>query len=233
MFSALLGLAGCGLLKGGSEEEKKGFGQECAKDTDCGSAECAAYGSICTKGCTYDRECGEGLVCRAKDTGTGMQCSKPAGSKVGATCRTATECDHGFCLKKANAPDDPGFCSSTCQGPGDCPDGYKLCDSISDSGSTKMCIIGDDKIPIGERPQFTAPRPVVGTTTPKPQTTTTAPPDAGVPTPTATNTIPPPDAGAPKPDAGTTAPPDAGTTAPTGADAGVRPRIKLDLGKKK
>ena len=150
----------------------------------------------------------------------------------GESCATATECDHGSCLKKAEAPNDPGFCSRTCQGVGDCPDGYKICDTISDSGETKMCIVGDDKIPIGERPKFTAPKAVVTTSKPAPSGATSAhaPSDAGAPPVAPSSTAPrdagapPADASAPPADAGAPAPTDAGTRA---ADAGGRPIITL------
>lgn len=230
MLALLFSGVGCGLLSQ-KKDEKKGFGLECAKDTDCESSQCATYGSICTKACTYDRECGDGLVCRTKDTGSGLVCSKPAGSKVGASCTTATECDHGYCLKKADAPNDPGFCSRTCQGGEDCPDGFKICDTITDSGETKMCIVGDDKIPIGERPKLTAPKPVVVNTKTAPTTDAGAPPpvvDAGAP--------PVVDAGTTRPviDAGTTTRPviDAGLPAPA-VDAGTRPRITIKFPVKK
>jgi hypothetical protein len=222
MLAALLGASGCGLLEGKKEEAaaKKEIGQECAKDADCASGQCATVGGVCSKGCTYDRECGEGLVCRARDAG-GMQCSKPQGIKVGANCSNGSECDHGTCVKRADAPDAPGFCSRTCQGSEDCVDGFKLCATISDNDTTKMCLQGDDKIPIGERPKYTAP--TGGTTAPKATTsgtTSTAP----------TNTTPPAvvDAGAPAADAGT-GPKDAGTTTTT-PDAGGRPQIQVDAG---
>ena len=222
-FALLQASVGCGLLSQEKEEQKKAFGVECAKDIDCESSSCAPYGSICTKGCTYDRDCGDTLVCRSKDSGTGLLCSKPAGSKVGASCMTATECDHGFCLKKAGAADQPGFCSRTCQSQGDCPDGYKLCDTIADNGDTKVCIIGDDKIPIGERPQFTAPKPLGTTPKATPSASGTARPDAGSPPP-------PPivDAGAPGPvDAGLRPVIDAGQPV---QDAG-RPVITVPTGR--
>jgi len=229
MFAAVIGLfgsVGCGLLKSGEGEstgEKKAFGAACTKADDCASADCTTYGNVCSKSCTYDKDCGDGMVCRAKDDGSALQCAKPIGSKVGASCKLATECDHGYCLKKADAPNDPGFCSATCQGPGECPDGYKLCQTISDESKIKVCVLGDDTIPIDQRPQFTAPR--VTTTTPKTTTTTSATPTTST-TPSATTTpSSAPDAGAPKPDAGT-GPVDAGAPA---SDAGARPKIKLNL----
>ncbi|MDC3958424.1 hypothetical protein [Polyangium jinanense] len=222
MIALLLGLgaAGCGLLKQ-EEPEKKAFGVACTKDTDCASLQCAATGSICTKSCTYDRDCGDGLVCRAKDTGSGLECSKSVGAKIGASCATAGECDHGFCLKKADAPNEPGFCSATCQGPAECPDGYKICDTLTASDTTKMCILGDDRIPIGERPKFTAPTTTTVKTTPTATATATATSTASA-TPTATSTA--------------SATPTATSTAsatPTATASTGRPRIKLDLGKTK
>ena len=220
-----LGAIGCGFLKQ-EEPEKKAFGVACAKDTDCASLQCAATGSICTKSCTYDKDCGDGLVCRAKDTGSGLECSKAAGSKVGATCATAAECDHGFCLKKADAPSEPGFCSATCQGPGECPEGYKLCDTLTASDTTKMCILGDDRIPIGERPKFTAPTTTVKTTATATATTTST--ASAVPTTTATAS-----ATATATSTASVAPTTTATASASATTSTGRPRIKLDLGKAK
>lgn len=229
MIALLLGLGamGCGLLKQ-EEPEKKAFGVACTKDTDCASLQCAATGSICTKSCTYDRDCGDGLVCRAKDTGSGMECSKAQGSKVGASCTAATECDHGFCLKKADAPNDPGFCSATCQGPAECPEGYKICDTLTASDTTKMCILGDDRIPIGERPKFTAPTTTVKTTTTATATATATATTTATTTATASATATATSTATATPSATATTTATASATTSTG-----RPRIKLDLGKTK
>lgn len=232
MFGSLLAVAissvGCGLSE--KKAEPKLFGQACAADADCESQQCAVHGRVCTKTCAHDKECGDALVCRGLDSGTGMQCGKPEGSKVGSACQTAAECDHGLCVKKADAAAEPGFCSRTCQGPGECPDGYKICDSLAD-GANKLCLLGDDRIPIGDRAQFVAPQQI-GTPT-KPATAATA---------SATSTASAaPSTTAAASAAPTTAPPDAGPPPP--ADAGLntrpsitldggRPRIKLDLGKR-
>jgi len=214
MFAMLLGSSGCGLLEGKKEETaaKKPVGQECAKDADCESGSCATVGGVCSKSCVYDRECGDGLVCRAKETG-GMQCTKAVGAKVGSSCTKAAECDHGSCVRKAYAPDAPGFCSRTCQGSEDCADGYRICESISEGDATKLCLQGDDKIPIGERPKYAAP--IVGTPTTK-----------GTASATPTTPAPVVDAGAPPADAGSP-PKDAG---PPAADAGGRPKIEIPTG---
>src|SRR5215471_9172944 len=65
-------LAGCNLLK---PKKKGAFNEACQNDIDCESMSCSPYGSICTKDCTYDKDCGGDLVCRAKDIGTGDYCS--------------------------------------------------------------------------------------------------------------------------------------------------------------
>jgi len=219
MLAMLVFGAGCGLLK--QEEERKAFGNACAKDTDCESLQCATYGSICTKSCTYDSECGDGLVCRAKDVGSGRACSKISGSAVGSSCTKASECDHGACLKKADAPNDPGYCSRTCQSQTDCPDGHKLCEAASEGESTKMCVAGDDRIKIGDATGEGA-APTTGVAAVKATATATATASA---TTSATASAAPSATAAPVVDAG--APPPV-------VDAGpVRPRIKLDLGKTK
>jgi len=212
-----------------SEPEKvarKPFGQTCAADADCESSQCAVHGKICSKTCASDRECGDGLVCRGLDSGSGMQCAKPEGSSVGSSCQAASECDHGLCVKKADAPSEPGFCSRLCIGTAECPDGYKICDSLTD-GAPKMCFQGDDKIPI-DRAKFAAPVQIVGTPT-KPTTSSSSSSSStssssssgssssGSSSSSSSSTGGPVDAGAPRGDAGNGRPPlvfDAGTSRP-------------------
>lgn len=222
-WGAMLSLgAGCDMMKSGSS--KKAFNEACVKDTDCESGECATYGSICSKSCTYDKDCGGDLVCRVKDVGTGNQCSRPAGKAPGATatCVNASECQHAKCLKRAEDPAGAGVCSKYCEDAAECPAGMKLCATISDSGALKLCLPGDEKTAATASTTFTAPKPV--TTVIK--TDAGAPTDAGTTTPTDAGMMPAPtDAGTTPKDAGTPTPTDAGTT-PT--DAGrTRPIIKL------
>ena len=211
---------GCGFLK----KEKKAFGEDCAVATDCESGECATYGSICSKNCTYDGECGSGLVCRARDDGPGNLCSKAQGLAPNQSCKTPPECDHGHCLKRVGQQDQAGICSLYCQTADDCPAGMKVCDSISDSGSLKFCLPGGD-MPAAERPKFSAPRPVATVTKTTTTTTTTTAGGSGLgdvgfgKKPDAGTTPPPPDAGTTPPPP----PPDAGTTPPPPPDAGTRP----------
>ncbi len=165
---------GCGLLK-----KKKAFGEACAQAEDCESLECASVGSICSKTCTFDKECGDGLVCRAKDDGTGNVCSKSQGSAPNASCMLPSECDHGHCLKRVGQQDQPGICSMHCQTTDECPAGMKVCEAISDSEGVKFCLPGGDT---GTKPKFTAPKPKP---TAKPTATATA---TAAPTATATAT---------------------------------------------
>src|SRR3569832_257636 len=82
VFAALVtaSVAGCGLL---TPKQKQAFGTECVTDLDCESLTCSTDGNICSKSCTYDKECAGGtgdLVCRTKGDGTGANwCSKPVG----------------------------------------------------------------------------------------------------------------------------------------------------------
>lgn len=216
--------SGCGLLT----QEKKKFGEDCKQASDCESSECATYGSICSKSCTYDSECGAGYVCRTRDDGPGSLCSKATGTAPNGSCMVPAECDHGHCLKRVGQQDQAGICSLACQSPDDCPAGMKVCESISDSGAVKYCLPGG-ATPAAEKPQY-APAP-------KPKTPTT--PTTATTTTTTTTKIPPaagglgdtgfgnkPDGGTTTPDAGTNKP-DAGTGAP---DAGTKPdagRIKI------
>lgn len=222
LFSAAAG--GCDIFK---EKEKKAFAEACVQGADCESLACATYGSICTKDCTYDKDCGGDLVCRVKDTGAGSECSKPFGVAPAATsvCSNASDCQHARCVKKAG--EATGVCSKTCQELVDCPAGMKICDVIPDTGSVKLCLPGDEATPAAEKPKYTAPKP-----TPTAKTDGGVPTDAGgtdASTGTGTDAGPKTDAGTsggtdagPKTDAGTSGGTDAGS------DAGrVRPIIKI------
>jgi hypothetical protein len=195
---ALAAATGCGML--GGKEEKRTVGQACTQNADCDSDACTTYGNVCTKNCTLDAECGEGLVCRVKDAGGGSQCAKPIGARTGSTCAKSAECDHGLCLKPQGASaTDGGYCSQTCAASTDCPNGFTTCSANPNDASAKACQSAtDDRIKIGDAQPTTPAQP--GILTPRAVTTT--------------------------PDAGTTPPPDAGTTTP---DAGTRTRPKIEL----
>ena len=178
-------VAGCKLFN----RQKKQFGEDCATDTDCDSMECATYGSVCTKTCVYDKECGAGFVCRARDGKPGDACAKPTGNTTGQTCTNPAQCASGNCLKRSDTNGDPnaeGICSAHCQTEADCPEGYKFCHDISDSNGVGFCLPGSGggsiAIPgsTATAPVYIAPRPVTTTT----KTATTS----AVPTVTATNT---------------------------------------------
>jgi hypothetical protein len=191
VFIPLTSAAGCGLFS----KDKKQFGEDCTSDTDCDSLECAKYGSVCTKSCSYDKECGSGFVCRAKDGLPGSSCAKPTGNPNGSSCNNAAECQSGDCLKPVGQSDAAGFCSNHCETADECPSGYKTCLSISDSGALKYCLPDAPSSPTATVPKFVAPRPkVVPTTTASasgsavavaPTTTATA---TAVPTTTTTAT---------------------------------------------
>jgi hypothetical protein len=220
LFFAVAG-GGCDLLKG---KEKKPFGEECKIDTDCESLKCQTFGSICTKTCGLDSECGGDLVCRDDDQGAGHFCAKPVGQAPNGVCNNAPDCQHGHCLKRVGQQDQPGICSKLCATPADCPAGMKICDAISDSGAIKFCLPGDEATPPAARPVF-APQPKKVVTD-----AGAAKVDAGG-SPLAPLT--PVDAGAAATDAGT--PADAGAAADAGADAGKPAAdgglVKLDGGR--
>ncbi len=164
VFLPLSTLAGCKLLN----REKKAFGEDCTTDLDCEGMECATYGSVCTKTCVFDKECGSGYVCRARDGKPGDACAKPTGNPLGQSCNNPSECQSGNCLKPVGQGDAVGFCSAHCETEADCPESYKFCHSISDSGSVGFCLPGGSggtEIPgATARPIFVAPRPVATVT---------------------------------------------------------------------
>ncbi len=182
VFLPLMTASGCKLFN----RQKKQFGEDCTTDLDCDSMECATYGSVCTKTCVFDKECGGGYVCRARDGKPGDACAKPTGNPTGSSCNNASECQTGNCLKPVGQSDGVGFCSAHCQTEADCPDSYKFCHEISDSGSVGFCLPGGGgsaAIPgaTADAPRYVAPRPV--TTAVKTVTTTTT--TTTVPTATA------------------------------------------------
>jgi hypothetical protein len=228
LFFAAAG-GGCGLLN----KEKKPFGEDCKVDTDCESLKCQNVGSICSKTCALDSECGGDLVCRDDDQGGGHYCAKPVGQAPNGVCNNASDCQHGHCLKRVGQQDQPGICSKLCAAPADCPAGMKICDAISDSAGSKFCLPGDETTPPAARPVF-APQPK------KVVVDAGARVDAGgnplaplTPVDAGTAAV---DAGAAAADAGT--PADAGAAADAGkADAaaatdGGRPIIKIPPKKK-
>lgn len=218
------GIAGVGCMSSEpAKVELKALGTTCAADTDCESKLCAGHAKACTKACAHDRECGEPQVCRGLDNGSGMVCDKADGSKVGSSCQNAAECDHGLCVKKADAPNDPGFCSRTCMGSAECPDGYKICDTVGD-GTNKMCLLGDDKTPIGERVKFVAPTQVVGTPTKTPTSSSSSGSSSSSSSSSSGSSSSSSSSSGSVPDAGPPPVVDAGTPPPA-SDAGTRPPI--------
>ncbi|WP_437594666.1 hypothetical protein [Sorangium sp. So ce1000] len=137
---------GCDDPLGAVSPGGKAFGEACASGDECASSVCAVVGGVggtCSKSCLVDRECGENYVCRAREDHPGSVCSKPVGLALGAACLTAAQCQHGRCLHRAGALDQPGFCSAYCEGAGDCPAGLKACEEISDSAGRRMCLPGE------------------------------------------------------------------------------------------
>src|SRR5690242_5797924 len=96
LFAALMAgsLGGCGLLK---PAEKKAFGADCSTDLDCESLSCSTTGNVCSKACTYDKDCGKDLVCRRKSDSTGNWCSKPVGVAPNGACMFTDDCQHNHC----------------------------------------------------------------------------------------------------------------------------------------
>jgi hypothetical protein len=170
MAVATASAGGCGFLK----PKKRAFAEACSSDTDCESLDCAAQGNICTKACTYNKECGGDYVCRQKDDGTADHCATAVGAAPNGTCMEPSDCQNGHCLKHVGEETSPGICSRYCTGPDDCPDGMKICDSISDTGTLKMCLPGAAGTPATARPVF-RPAPKATVKVPVPVATVTAP----------------------------------------------------------
>jgi hypothetical protein len=177
-------LVGCKFLK----REKKPFGETCITDLDCESLQCSTTGNICSKACTYDKDCGGDLVCRRKDDNTGNQCSTAVGTPANGACMNTWDCQHNACLHYVGKEDQPGLCTKYCQTSDDCPAGEKICEKISDTGMLKVCLPGDPKADPSTRPQV-APVPVTPKGTPAPKYT---PRPVAHPTPPPRHDPPPP-----------------------------------------
>jgi hypothetical protein len=155
-------------------------------------------------------------------------------------CNNPAECQSGNCLKPVGQSDATGFCSTHCETETDCPEGHKLCMSISDSGQVKFCLPdggGSANIPGGpETPKFVAPRPV-GTFKPPVTTTTTTTTAAASVKPTSSSPGPVLTAGQPSATASVaaTAPTASATTTTkpaATASVTVKPSIVLPTKKK-
>ncbi len=166
--------SGCSFLK---PKDKKAFTETCSLDSDCESLDCAGQGNICSKPCTYNKDCGGGYVCRQKDDGSGDHCAAAVGQLMNGSCMDPGDCESGHCLKRVGEDNAPGICSRFCAGAEDCPDGMKICNVISDTGVLKMCLPGGAGTPVAKF--GTVPRKVTATTKP----TATVPPVVPAPTP--------------------------------------------------
>jgi hypothetical protein len=178
-------VVGCSFLK---PKAKKAFAETCAVDADCESLDCAGQGTVCSKPCQYNADCGGALVCRQKDDGSGEHCAGAVGVKLNGACMDPSDCENGHCLKHVGEDTAPGICSRFCTAPADCPDGMKICDTISDTGTLKMCLPGG---------VAGAPVAKFGAA-PRKTTTVTTKPTVTVP-PVVTVAPPPPVAGTPGP----------------------------------
>ncbi len=205
---ALLFAAGLvATVEGCKPKPKKAFGETCAEDLDCESMTCSDQGNICSKSCTYDRDCGGEYVCHATAPASGV-CSKNLGAPPNGGCQQGDDCANGNCLHKVGEDTAPGICSKWCATADDCPAGMKLCERISDSGALKYCLPGGADP--AARPKFGPPK--TGTKGgSKAAATSKVPPPPPQPT-TKPATGAPPGAPTAAPSAKPTAPP-----APTGA----------------
>lgn len=140
-------------------KQKKGIGQDCSDNTDCDSNMCSDATGVCSKQCTYDKDCGGDLVCRAMSE-TQNECDKKQGQAVGGSCMQGGDCQNGICLHYVGKETQPGICSKYCNVSDDCPANYKICDKISDTGLLKVCIPGDPKAAAtgSGRPKFGKPQ---------------------------------------------------------------------------
>jgi hypothetical protein len=154
LAAMMLLASSCNLVK---PKEKKKFGETCEGPFDCESTKCnRERGNICTKSCKADDDCAPDFVCAGDPTGTGGSCAKKQGNPTGTPCRDRDECDHGTCLKKGG--EQTGFCSQRCKSGNDCPDGYKVCERISDMGAQEVCLPGDAPAAAPAKPGA-APKP--------------------------------------------------------------------------
>jgi hypothetical protein len=140
----LLVALGVSAIGGCKPKQKKALGADCNDASDCDSALCSEATGVCSRTCTYDKECGGDLVCRAMSEATN-ECNKLQGQAVGGSCMNGGDCGNGICLHYVGKETQPGICSKYCSTGDDCPANYKICDKISDLGMLKVCLPGDPK----------------------------------------------------------------------------------------
>jgi len=145
-------------IEGCKPKPKGALGADCNDASDCESALCSEATGVCSKACTYDKDCTGGLICHAMND-THNECNKPEGQQVGGSCMNGGDCANGICLHYVGKEAQPGICSKYCQAPDDCPNNYKICDKISDLGLLKVCIPGDPAkaATSAEKPKFSKP----------------------------------------------------------------------------
>ena len=192
---------GCGFLK---PKANKVYAEACAVDSECESQDCAGQGNVCSKPCQYNADCGGTMVCRQKDDGSAEHCTQPVGVKLNGSCMDPSDCENGHCLKHVGEDNAPGICSRFCTASADCPDGMKICDTISDTGVLKMCLPGGVAgVPVAKfgavphkattvaKPVVTVPPPPVAVGNPGPQLVARTAAPAPTPAPTATASVKP------------------------------------------
>jgi hypothetical protein len=131
-------------VEGCKPKQKGALGADCNDASDCDSALCSEATGVCSKACTYDKDCGGSLVCHAMSD-THNECNKSQGQAVGGSCMNGGDCANGICLHYVGKEAQPGICSKYCQTTDECPNNYKICDKITDLGLLKVCIPGDPK----------------------------------------------------------------------------------------
>lgn len=102
VFGGVAG-AGCSVITGG--DIGKGLGSACKEDSECQGSTCVS--GVCTKECTSDAQCPEGITCQTATKTCG-------GLPIGASCTDQSDCSTKNCTGE--------LCTKTCTSDGECPE---------------------------------------------------------------------------------------------------------------
>lgn len=129
-------------------EASTALGGRCYRDANCAGGRClfppdAPSLGYCTRSCTADAECPQGMRCAATESGGRCVHPPPSPGALGRRCAGDVDCDSGWCLDAATGA---GVCTVRCiVGAIGCPKGFACrataadqaaaCFAVRDSGA--------------------------------------------------------------------------------------------------
>ena len=108
----------------------------CTSNADCMLSDCVRTdgGGFCSRGCSRNSDCGDGMICDSPPAGIRPHC---VFDDIGRACNPATP---NACARYCFGTSTAAHCTRECLNGGDCPAGYG-CQSVATStGSVSVCI---------------------------------------------------------------------------------------------